>query len=521
MDQGEEAGSASLKESPLDFALWKAHKHGEDTSWDSPWGPGRPGWHIECSAMAEAELGPAFAIHGGGSDLLFPHHENEIAQSEAAGRPFARIWMHNGMIETGAEKMSKSEGNIFQLSEALERYGREAVVDYLISGHYRQPLAFGPAQMEQAAARVERLRNFFREHPSGRPGELPAEPSAKVPAQASRGSRLEAFARRSPMTSTRRGRWRRSSSWLARRTGASSQEPPRRCSEMLELLGLGSLAEGEGPGRRGARRPSGLSGRARARRGRRRTSSAPMRSASGSPSSAGRSATRPRAPAWCRGLDGVTGLIYGRGRSKRPSGAGAACFGSGAPRRPRRGVGAALWLPRSPGRRRRGRSLPIRRPERAAPRRGRCWSPSTRSRTRATSGAVCRSAEFAGAAGVVIPERRSAEVTAATCKASAGAVEHLSIARVRNLADWLAEAKAAGFWIWGADAGCRQAPWDVDLRGPTVLVLGGEGKGIRPRVAAACDGLSLCPAGAGGLAQRLRGRRGAALRGGSPAPLRR
>ena len=90
MDQGEEAGSASLKEDPLDFALWKAHKEGEDTSWDSPWGPGRPGWHIECSAMAEAELGASFAIHGGGSDLVFPHHENEIAQSEAAGRPFAR-----------------------------------------------------------------------------------------------------------------------------------------------------------------------------------------------------------------------------------------------------------------------------------------------------------------------------------------------------------------------------------------------------------------------------------------------
>ena len=102
-------------------------------------------------------------------------------------------------------------------------------------------------------------------------------------------------------------------------------------------------------------------------------------------------------------------------------------------------------------------------------------------------GAVCRSAEFAGAAGVVIPDRRSAEVTAVACKASAGAVEHLAIARVRNMADWLAEAKKAGFWIWGADAAADQAPWDVDLRGPTVLVLGGEGKGIRPRVAAACD----------------------------------
>jgi 23S rRNA (guanosine2251-2'-O)-methyltransferase len=108
-------------------------------------------------------------------------------------------------------------------------------------------------------------------------------------------------------------------------------------------------------------------------------------------------------------------------------------------------------------------------------------------------GAVCRSAEFAGAAGVVIPDRRSAEVTAVTCKASAGAVEHLEIAHVRNLADWLAEAKEAGFWIWGADAEATQTPWSVDLKGPTVLVLGGEGKGIRPRVGGMCDGLVALP----------------------------
>ena len=108
-------------------------------------------------------------------------------------------------------------------------------------------------------------------------------------------------------------------------------------------------------------------------------------------------------------------------------------------------------------------------------------------------GAVCRSAELAGAAGVVVPERRAAEVTAVACKAAAGAVEHLDVARVRNLADWLADAKRAGFWIWGADAGASQAPWDADLTGPTVLVLGGEGKGIRPRVASACDGLIALP----------------------------
>ena len=193
MDQGEEAGSESLKESPLDFALWKSHKEAEDTSWDSPWGPGRPAWHIECSVMAEEELGPAFAIHGGGSDLVFPHHENEIAQSEAAGRPFARAWMHNGMVETDAEKMSKSEGNIFQLSEALDRYGSEAVVLFLISGHYRQPIAFDKGRMEQAVAQVERLRNFFREHPVGESGEVPPEQQRGGSVGTSPDSRLESF----------------------------------------------------------------------------------------------------------------------------------------------------------------------------------------------------------------------------------------------------------------------------------------------------------------------------------------
>ena len=165
MEQGEGDDAGALKRDRLDFALWKAHKPGEDTSWESPWGPGRPGWHIECSAMAEEEFGELpFAIHGGGSDLVFPHHENEIAQSEAArGKPLARLWMHNGMIETDSAKMSKSDGNIFQLHEAIDRYGAEAVVSYLISGHYRQPLAFGPAQLEEAVARVNRLRNFLRD----------------------------------------------------------------------------------------------------------------------------------------------------------------------------------------------------------------------------------------------------------------------------------------------------------------------------------------------------------------------
>jgi cysteinyl-tRNA synthetase len=176
MDQGEEAGTAALKEDPLDFALWKGHKEGEDTSWPSPWGEGRPGWHIECSAMSEKELGPDFAIHGGGIDLVFPHHENEIAQTEAArGVPLAEIWMHNGLVQIDEEKMSKSVGNIFQLSEAIERYGGQTVVAYLISGQYRQPLAFSDEQLQQTAARVDRIRNYLRDAPAGEPDDFLVE----------------------------------------------------------------------------------------------------------------------------------------------------------------------------------------------------------------------------------------------------------------------------------------------------------------------------------------------------------
>jgi cysteinyl-tRNA synthetase len=163
MDQGEGVEGSERKEDPLDFALWKAHKEGEDTVWDSPWGPGRPGWHIECSAMAEQLLGVGFDVHGGGSDLVFPHHENEAAQTRAArGSELTKLWMHNGMIQFTGEKMAKSVGNIALLHEVLGEYGAEAVVMYLISGHYRQPLSFSQAALEQAAANVRRIREAGR-----------------------------------------------------------------------------------------------------------------------------------------------------------------------------------------------------------------------------------------------------------------------------------------------------------------------------------------------------------------------
>jgi cysteinyl-tRNA synthetase len=168
MDQGEGGEGLERKEDPLDFALWKAHKEGEDTSWPAPWGEGRPGWHIECSAMAEQLLGVGFDIHGGGSDLVFPHHENEAAQTRAArGEELATLWMHNGMIQFTGEKMAKSVGNIALLHEVIERYGSEAVLMYLISGHYRQPLAFSEAALEQAQANVNRIREAGRRLEAG------------------------------------------------------------------------------------------------------------------------------------------------------------------------------------------------------------------------------------------------------------------------------------------------------------------------------------------------------------------
>jgi cysteinyl-tRNA synthetase len=160
-DQVEEQEPNPLKEDPRDFALWKANKPGEDTAWDAPWGRGRPGWHIECSVMAEELLGPAFEIHGGGLDLVFPHHENELAQSRALGHDFARIWMHNGMLQFTGEKMAKSVGNFVTIREAIDTWGREALLLFFMTGHWRKPLDFSEETMEQARAQVRRIRRAF------------------------------------------------------------------------------------------------------------------------------------------------------------------------------------------------------------------------------------------------------------------------------------------------------------------------------------------------------------------------
>ncbi len=160
-DQVEEQEPNARKEDPRDFALWKANKPGEDTHWPSPWGEGRPGWHIECSAMAEEFLGPAFEIHGGGLDLVFPHHENEVAQSQALGHPFAAIWAHNGMLELTGDKMSKSTGNIALIREVLDRWGPETTLLFFLGGHWRKPIDFSDETMTQAATQAASFRDFF------------------------------------------------------------------------------------------------------------------------------------------------------------------------------------------------------------------------------------------------------------------------------------------------------------------------------------------------------------------------
>jgi cysteinyl-tRNA synthetase len=161
-DQVEEQEPNPRKEDPRDFALWKANKPEEDTWWDSPWGRGRPGWHIECSVMAEELLGPVFEIHGGGLDLVFPHHENELAQSRALGHDFAQIWAHNGLLRFTGSKMSKSEGNVVTICDAIAKWGRETILAFFLTAHWSKPIDFSDETLTAAAARVEGFREVFR-----------------------------------------------------------------------------------------------------------------------------------------------------------------------------------------------------------------------------------------------------------------------------------------------------------------------------------------------------------------------
>ncbi len=166
------------KEHPMDFVLWKASKPGEP-SWESPWGGGRPGWHIECSAMSLKYLGDTIDIHGGGQDLIFPHHENEIAQSESftGKQPFAKYWLHNGLLQFGEDKMSKSLGNLITIKEALADYSADAIRIFVLSSHYRSPLKYSEEALAAAEAGADRLRRVAnREDGNGNGEALDAEP---------------------------------------------------------------------------------------------------------------------------------------------------------------------------------------------------------------------------------------------------------------------------------------------------------------------------------------------------------
>src|SRR5204863_161984 len=297
-----------------------------DTWWDSPWGRGRPGWHIECSAMAEKFLGPSFDIHLGGLDLVFPHHENERAQSQAAGREFARIWMHNGLLRLNREKMSKSVGNIAPLKDVLERWGRETVLLFFMTGHWSKPIDFSDETMTAAQARGAKAESGVRD------GDRP-----RVQTKLERGLSEAAGTRD--------------------HQGVVAGCEPYRYADGWELA----------------------------------------------------AAERPLLAC----LDQVTD-------------------------------------PRN-------------------------------------LGAVVRSADGAGATGVVVPAHGAATVTPAVCRASAGAVEHVSVAVVPNLARYLGEVKGGDLWVFGAVGDGAKPMWATDLSGGVALVFGAEGKGVRPLVRKTCD----------------------------------
>ncbi len=180
MQQGDDIVDADVKDDPLDFAMWKAAKQGEP-AWPSPWGPGRPGWHIECSAMATTHLGAEFDIHGGGLDLVFPHHENEIAQHEAAhGTTFARTWVHNGMVQMGDDKMSKSIGNVVSLEEAVNEWGQGPLRLWYLSAHHRSPLIFESDRLRDATIVHRRFVTFLRSARRAA-GDMGADPEAAAP----------------------------------------------------------------------------------------------------------------------------------------------------------------------------------------------------------------------------------------------------------------------------------------------------------------------------------------------------
>ncbi len=361
-DQVEEQEPNPLKEDPRDFALWKANKPGEDTSWDAPWGRGRPGWHIECSAMAEDAFGPAFEIHGGGLDLVFPHHENELAQSSALGHEFARIWTHNGMLDRGGEKMSKSLGNDTSLRNVLDTWGREVVLLFFMTGALAQAdgLQRRGARAGEGAGRVVPQRLPLAERAGRRVGCVRGGARRRLQHAGGAGAHARLARPRSAPPRARRVRPR-----LARRRRRAHL---RRSSR--------SPSGGRPPGRRRTSpRPTGSATSSRPPAGRRAT----RRAASGSSGCEPRAGLRPPprpggAARPARGARAVGDRAGGEVRVVAPGRRAAARPGQARPR-PERGGRHA----RPSGRARVVRAVPVRRRVRARRRpSGRCSPASTR-----------------------------------------------------------------------------------------------------------------------------------------------
>ena len=425
-EQVEEQEPNPRKEDARDFALWKANKPGEDTSWESPWGRGRPGWHIECSVMAEELLGSVFEIHGGGLDLVFPHHENEIAQSRALGHPFAQLWMHNGMLRFVGEKMSKSSGKVETIRNAHERWGRETLLVFFLTAHWSKPIDYSDETLTAADARKERLREVFRN---------PSEPAA--------GGR---------MGTVRCGTRRR----LQHARGAGDHAllaRPRLAAARARHLRAGVAGGGRGSAGRRAGACRAASVRARERRLRRERPAArrDRRRRLGRPRRRRRLSARPEAVTRDQvyGRRAVREALRGRRQvlelwATERALAGEPWLGESAVKvhvHPDRELtdavgtrdhqGVIAWT--EPYRYADGWELAaVDRPLLV------CLDRVTDPRN---LGAVCRSAEGAGATGVVVPAHGSAVITPAVAKASAGAVEHLPVAVVPNLARYLAEIK--------------------------------------------------------------------------------
>ena len=488
MDQGEGVEGAERKRDPLDFALWKAQKEGEDTAWDAPWGRGRPGWHIECSAMAEQLLGLDFDIHGGGSDLVFPHHENEAAQTRArAGRAAGPAL---GAQRDGADGR-REDGQVgrqhLPAARGAGRVRPRRAGDVLLRrGHYRQPLAFSAERLEEAASRVARVRDAGRRLVAG------ASPEDLAPL------RERFFAALADDFNTAAAldalfRWVREAN---KRKDVGDSD----LREMLAVLGLDNLLEpGEEAGpdaeafalvqRRDAARAGGDFDEAD------RLRDELARARLGGARRGGRPRARRRRAVIVYGRNAVREALRGRREVRRVWATKRAAREPWLRDCDLTIVPAATELERLCG---------------SADHQGVCAEAAAYPYADETAllaageplivaldeiqdpqnlGAICRSAESAGATGVVLPRHRAAEVTAAVCKASAGAVEHLPVARVRNLADFLAQAKTAGCWCYGAVAGAPVRYDAPDYGGGVVCVFGSEGRGLRPRVAAACDQL--------------------------------